>query len=694
MDSERTRNALKTADKSPDTRPAKLHTEEQRVPEKAPQMEAFLEAFDGFIYLCSQDYRIEYMNAKLINRTGYDATGEQCFKALHDRKTICPWCKNDQVFKGETIRLEMQSPKDNCWFHIVNIPIHHPDGSKSKQAMFTDITERKNAEEALRKNEARLVQIVNGNPIPTFVIDDNHIVTHWNKACENLTGLPADRVIGTNRQWAPFYAQERPIIADLLVNKAAESEIVSYYLDKFKHSKNIAGAYEAENFFSHFGESGKWLFFTAAPLKDIEGRIIGAVETLQDITDQKHAMQAVEKASKEWERTFNAINDIVILQDTSMKIVKINKTGCDTLNLPFRNIIGQHCYELFHGSNEPCPDCPLLVTQETLKPYINEITHEKLGKTFLVSTAPVLDDQGTLTHITHVAKDITEKNKIKEQLFLNEKLATIAGLAAGVAHEINTPLSAILQAQQIIDMRLDPYKPRNQERAAECGVDLTKVGTYFKNNDIDFFMKGIRDSAITAGKIIKNLLEFSRPHKSEIRNASLSKLLDTTMELAMADYDLKKRYDIINVEIVKEYDSDLTEVPCVAMEIEQVIFNLVKNAVHAMADNNIENPCITIRTVKTEEIVRIEVEDNGPGIDEETQLHIFDPFFTTKDVGAGTGLGLYVSHALVVDNHMGNIWVESKPNKGGKFIVELPLRSAPGNLNKPLSGKSATNNVL
>jgi PAS domain S-box-containing protein len=328
---------------------------------------------------------------------------------------------------------------------------------------------------------------------------------------------------------------------------------------------------------------------------------------LQRIFRERLLLAELVRSKEEWERTFNAINDIVTLQDLDLHIVKINQAGCNLLDMTYENIIVHHCYELFHGSSEPCPKCPLLHTKETFQPYAEEITHEKLGKTFLVSAAPVMDDQGKMTHIAHVAKDITEKKKIEEQLFLNEKIATIAGLAAGVAHEINTPLSGILQAQQMIEMRLAPDKPFNQKRAAECGVDLTKVHTYFKNNELDFFMKGMRDSAINAGNIIKNLLEFSRPHKGEIRNTTLTNLLDNTMELACADYDLKKKYDIINIEIVKEYNSGLTEVPCVAMEIQQVILNLVKNAVHAMADNNTENPRITLRLVKTEKMARIEV---------------------------------------------------------------------------------------
>jgi len=115
------------------------------------RLSAMIKAFDGLIYVCSQDYSIEFMNEHLIKRTGYDGTGELCYKVLHDRDSICPWCVNDRVFRGETVRWEVKSPKDNRWYYIVNAPIYNEDGRISKQAMILDITERKQAEEALRK---------------------------------------------------------------------------------------------------------------------------------------------------------------------------------------------------------------------------------------------------------------------------------------------------------------------------------------------------------------------------------------------------------------------------------------------------------------------------------------------------------------------------------------------------------------
>ena len=129
---------------------------EKTLREREERYRAIVEAFDGIVYICSQDYRIEYMNEKLISRTGYDATGELCYKVLHERDSLCPWCVNERVFKGETVRWEVQSPKDNLWYFVVNTPIFNADGTVSKQAMIMDITQRKRMEEALAKSAEKV----------------------------------------------------------------------------------------------------------------------------------------------------------------------------------------------------------------------------------------------------------------------------------------------------------------------------------------------------------------------------------------------------------------------------------------------------------------------------------------------------------------------------------------------------------
>ena len=152
---------------------------------------------------------------------------------------------------------------------------------------------RAKAEKALLESQERLAAIVAGLTVPTFVINEAHIVTHWNDACQKITGVPAHEVIGTQEQWRAFYSSERPVMADLIVNGSMEDIVARHYGGKHRRSAMIKDAFEAEDFFPHFGETGKWLFFTAAPLKDSAGRIIGAIETLQDVTDRKLAEEAL-----------------------------------------------------------------------------------------------------------------------------------------------------------------------------------------------------------------------------------------------------------------------------------------------------------------------------------------------------------------------------------------------------------------
>lgn len=153
--------------------------------------------------------------------------------------------------------------------------------------------ERDHALEALQESEDKLSQIVHANSIATFVIDSKHMITHWNRACENLSGISAESVLGTKKQWRAFYSSPKPVMADIMVDKVPEAELTKYYGDRGKKSSVIEGAYEAEDFFPDLGEGGKWLFFTASPLTDFEGNITGAIETLQDVTERKLAEEAL-----------------------------------------------------------------------------------------------------------------------------------------------------------------------------------------------------------------------------------------------------------------------------------------------------------------------------------------------------------------------------------------------------------------
>lgn len=177
-------------------------------------------------------------------------------------------------------RLEKQISEEEAYYLDTNI------------VLAKEIAERNSVEEKLKENEERLAQIIHGNSIPTFVIDHSHTITHWNKACEKLTGLLGADMIGTKDQWKPFYLYKRPTIADLVLDRAEQKTFLHFYGKKYRKSSLLSEAFEAEDYFD-FREVGKWLFFSAAPLRNISGEIIGAIETLQDITDRKEMEQKI-----------------------------------------------------------------------------------------------------------------------------------------------------------------------------------------------------------------------------------------------------------------------------------------------------------------------------------------------------------------------------------------------------------------
>jgi signal transduction histidine kinase len=230
--------------------------------------------------------------------------------------------------------------------------------------------------------------------------------------------------------------------------------------------------------------------------------------------------------------------------------------------------------------------------------------------------------------------------------------------------------------------RVSPELPTNARVAEECGTTLEAVRGYLEKREIPVFLEDIRRSGERAAGIVSNMLSFSRKAEGGGSSADLGELLDKTLALAESDYDLKRQYDFRQIELVKEYQPDVPPVVCRSSKIQQVFLNILRNGAEAMREHSAESkeqgvetekPRFVLRVMREGEMVRVEIGDNGPGMDEMTRKRMFEPFFTTKAPGVGTGLGLSVSYFIVTEEHRGTLSVESTPGAGAKFIIRLPL---------------------
>ena len=488
-------------------------------------------------------------------------------------------------------------------------------GKKTVFASFIDVTRRKRVEAAHTLAQQTLAQIIQGSPVPTFVIDAAHVVTHWNQACEQITGIAAATMVGTRDQWRAFYPeQQRPVLADLVVNGAGEAAIAETYHNKLRASPLIQGAFEAEGFFAGLGENGRVLYFTAAPLHDGQGRVTGAIETLQVITERKLAEEALRNAHS----------------DLELQVLK-RTTELEQANL-------------------------LLARDVKIR--------EDAEAVLLRRNAELSELNGRL-------------KEAQEQLLQAEKMASIGQLAAGVAHEINNPIGYVhsnigsLEGYlgdlfRILDayVAAEAEMPADQPVCAEPRRLRAELDLAFLRQDIPQLMNESKEGISRVRKIVQDLKDFSHVDSSqEWRWADLHQGLDSTLNVVNNEIKYK-------AEVVKEY-GELPQVECLPSELNQVFLNLLVNAAHAIADG--ERGRITLRSGSEGERVWIEVADNGCGIAPENLKRIFDPFFTTKPIGRGTGLGLSLSYGIV-KKHGGSIEVDSEPGRGTTFRIVLPLR--------------------
>ncbi len=272
--------------------------------------------------------------------------------------------------------------------------------------------------------------------------------------------------------------------------------------------------------------------------------------------------------------------------------------------------------------------------------------------------------------------DVTQRVQAENMLIQKDKMLSMGELAGGMAHDINNPLSAILQTVQTVERRLSPSLPANQAAAQTLGTNMELIAAYIEKRDIAALLHGVQEAGQQAADIVTNLLDFARNREHKKQLSDVIDLIENTLDLARNVFSLQHGLHFQDIKFTRDYQQDLPEFPCYAAELQQVFLNLFRNANHALqlveAPDHV--PSICIKVLMDDDALHIEIADNGIGIDPSIKQRIFEPFFTTKEFanGEGSGLGLSVSHFIVTQHHNGTIDVDSPPDEGSVFRIRLP----------------------
>ena len=486
-------------------------------------------------------------------------------------------------------------------------------------------------------------------------IDEQGSVELFNPAAERLFGYAAAEVIGCNVKMlmpAQYGDHHDGYLGQYLAT--GERHIIGI-------GREVQGRRKDLSTFP--------MYLSVGELPAPESR--GFIGIVHDLSQQKAAERELARAGEFLQSIIDSIPLALAGVDSQGRVTHWNRTaateyGVDpqaAVGRPFAELLpflDRHLEQLHRaiGNRQPLKQERLPMPSGGDVRYVDVMVYPLLH-----------DSDGSVVCID----DVTERVRIEDMMVQTEKMMSVGGLAAGMAHEINNPLGIMAQGCQNVIRRLSEEIPGNQAVAEELGLDLDLLREYLSRRGIYRFLEGMQEATGRASRIVSDMLAYSRRSTSSFVPVRLNELIDTVLRLASHDYDLKKSYDFRRIRIERETIGQSDEVFCDDMAIEQVLLNLLRNAAQAMAASPSErSPEIKLRVVDEADCVRLEVADNGPGMGEEVSRHLFEPFFTTKPVGVGTGLGLSVAYFIITEQHRGSIEVETAPGRGTRFIIRLP----------------------
>ncbi len=521
-----------------------------------------------------------------------------------------------------------------------------------------EIEERKQAEKALRENQELLTNILESMGEAVRVYDQNYIYQLVNKKYEEMAGK-SRRVVMGKTPWEIF-PNLKDTIHEHSMRKAMAGEVITNIEIQIKDS----------------GETEVWTRESFSPIKNVDGDIIGVVGVGSDITRQKRDEEELHRLRNYLSNIIDSMPSVLVGVDNKGIVTQWNHQAEQVTGISSEKAISQPLDKVFpvltcemDRIETAIRDHRVLRDFKVLREDKEKIRYEN------ITIFPLLGSrvEGAVIRLD----DVTDQIRMEEMVVQSEKMLSVGGLAAGMAHEINNPLAGMIQTAQLMAQRLKAGAniPANQKAAKSAGTTMEAIEQFMEARGIKKMIEAILLSGHRASEIVTNMLSFARKDDTAVSTHYLDRILDKTIELAATDYNLKKTYDFKRIEIIRKYDDNLPAVLCQSSKIQQVLLNILTNGAQAMQVAGTSNAGFIIRTYidSVRNMGCIEIQDNGPGMDEETRKKIFDPFFTTKPEGVGTGLGLSVSYFIITENHKGEMTVESSPGAGAKFIIRLPL---------------------
>lgn len=535
-----------------------------------------------------------------------------------------------------------------------------------------DITERLAAEKELERTRALLEAAIEASPCGVVIADAPDVrIRMANSAAlgirgdhvhHSLTDIPYELHPSywqlLHPDGSPWRGEELPLSEAVLYGKTFENVEMIMVRDE---------------------DEDRLILVNAAPVRNADGEIIAGVAVFPDITEKRRAGDETRRLRALLQNIIDSMPSMLIGVDHDVRITHWNRHTEEVCEIPADEVNGRFVAEAFPALAAIVPRLKRAV--EVGSVYKENMTLElpEGNRPVDITIYPLLAD-GVAGAVLRI-DDARDRIRLQDILVQSEKMRSVAGLAAGMAHEINNPIGAVLLGIENILRRTTASLEKNCEVATECGLSLEALNDYFKKRKVDQMLLDIRESGTRAAKIVSNMLQFSRKSDSKMGPAFLPALVENSIELAYNDYGVKRRRNFRSIEIIRDFDENFPMVDCTTTEIEQVLLNLLKNAAEAMFDAGMAEPghqprpmlCISLRHEPPNAVIT--VADNGPGMGEEARRRAFEPFFTTKEPGVGTGLGLAVSYMIVTNNHRGSIRLESAPGEGAKFTIQLPVKS-------------------